>query len=580
VRFTFSGDGSNLISTTEDMANATVKAGKVIEETFGRKLQQVISVVAIEQAVQRTAEWNQQIQETAKKLGTTTTQLQTLNHIASQTGTAEADVQGLFDNIQQGALGALKGNDELLMSFKKIGITLDDLKNKTSSQLFDEVMQKTGDLGDVRNLDKITRMSINNITGTPENIFQSIQQGYQMQPGEGLEGKGQELINNNDILSDTESKEMQIAWSDFTTSLKEAAVKLAPLGTIILAIVKTFVDAIGGIANIISGFNDLIHGKFLDGLKKAGGTLLNAVWGVTGMLFSLFGGLVNLVGTWVGKINARAGKAVKGFADDFTTGWDQFKKDQNEALGISSDVANKGGAIGEAATMVISGGDTAVVKGVGLGARIAKPITRGLGMKGTTAQLGEIASNASKYQGIGNTTILAKEPPVPSGGSYASAKAARESNRKIVETMNLLTLQPNNKMLKRALKSTIPKEYKIAGNILDLTKPGLYMGLAGAGIVGLQAYKNLNQIASSPFTQSKPLTPAYAPMTFQQLAGGAAQLKMGNLFGVGSVGNKIVDLNNRMLHQLEMIRENTHPRKVPHLPQHFYTLPHNTPQGI
>jgi hypothetical protein len=176
IRYTIGVDGSNAVSGIKDIQDQTIQTGKVIEDVFGRKLKQVISVVAIEQAAQKTGEWPQAIEQTAKHLGTTAEQLQTLNHIASQTGNAESDVQGLFSNIQAGALAALQGNSELITSFKTLGISIGDIRSMNSSQLFDKVMKNTAAMGpDVRKLDVVHRQAIDNITGTPENTFQSIQ---------------------------------------------------------------------------------------------------------------------------------------------------------------------------------------------------------------------------------------------------------------------------------------------------------------------------------------------------------------------------------------------------------------------
>ena len=594
VRFTFSGDGSNYISTLSTMEDATLNAGKTIEEVFGRKLKQVISVVAIEQAVQRTAQWNQEIQQTAKKLGVTATQLQTLNHIASQTGTAEGDIQGLFENIQKAGMSALEGNDELITSFKKLGITIKDIQNSTSSELFSKVMAKTGEMGDVRKLDPRTRGYVDSITGTPENTFQSIQQDYQNTPGEGLGGKSSALEGNGQILSESDSKEMQIAWSDFVTNLKEAEIALMPLATILLSIVQVFLDAIGALANIGSGFNDLIHGKFSDAFQKIGSTLLNGIWGVTGMLFSMFGGLTGLVGGIVKMFNKKAGKSIEEFGKNFTDGWDQLKKDENESLGINKNIAKKGQALGEATTIVLTGGDTAVVKGAGMAARGASKLTKGLGMKGTTAQLEEIAANAKGYSGVGNTKVPGSLPnlgkPLPgsalgetweqrmaqknaiytAGQFQEKFKAAQKINPKLTKEDFIKTPEGealSNKAMEYAGSGGKEFTKGIHNHLLEAKSGFGIMGMLTSGLAGAENYKKL---ANQPYTQAYPLKPAFSPMAFQQLSGGSANLKMGGLFGVGSTGEKIVDLNQKMLYKLALIAEHTNPEK-PHMrPQHMY----------
>jgi hypothetical protein len=58
-------------------------------------------------------------------------------------------------------------------------------------------------------------------------------------------------------------------------------------------------------------------------------------------------------------------------------------------------------------------------------------------------------------------------------------------------------------------------------------------------------------------THPAEVTPILPALPFHQLPGGSGNLKMGGLFGVGSVGEKIIDLNTRMLERLQVIAINT-----------------------
>ena len=544
IYFTASLDGSRYISGTKEMQNATLDTGKIIEETFGRKLKEVISIVAIEQATQRTAQWANEIQQAAKHLGTTNEQLQTMQHIASATGTAESDVTGLFENIQKATQDAIDGNDELLASFKKLGITLADLQHMTSSEIFSKVMENMNNAGDLRTTaDQVQRRSVHNITGTTENTLESINAGYNATPGAGLSGKGSTLAGEGAIASDASIQELSAVWSQFVTSMKEAGTMLLPVASILVAIAKTLVDAFNGVADTVK---NLLTGNLKHAMAQIAGVVVNGGAAVAKTVIGLFGMIPGL------------GGAAKKWNKQIDEGQGVF----NSGVGLGGIDKQREEAIGSTALTVATMGESGA-------ARVGSAAYRGLS-KGS----GKIGMRGlSKWAG-GKSEVL-DEKVVAMNAKHADELQLQTRLKKLSSDPEMAKFFPEFKpFFEKTSKSSSNKLAWLQG------KPFLGPSILST-LTGMNAVNSIASAVGGPNSTASQPSKAFGPaMQFQQLAGGSSNLKMGGLFGIGSVGEKIVDLNQKMLYKLGQIADQTNPNHPHGLKgQHMYNQ-HSRAGGI
>jgi hypothetical protein len=80
-------------------------------------------------------------------------------------------------------------------------------------------------------------------------------------------------------------------------------------------------------------------------------------------------------------------------------------------------------------------------------------------------------------------------------------------------------------------------------------------GLFGIGMSGLKGVTNMQK--DKNIVASQNTNPIGMPLSFQQMAGGSANLKMGGMFGTGSLMDKLVSLNQKMAENLGTIAKNT-----------------------
>jgi len=494
----------------------TTATGKLIEEVFGRKLKQVISVVAIEQATQRTAEWAQQINQASKNLGTTAEQLQTLNHIASATGVADSAVTGLFDNIQKSAQDAIKGNGDLIASFNKLGMSVGDLMSMTNADIFSKVIANIPK--NIRTTsDQYMRQSVQHITGTPENTLMSIQAGYNTTPGADLTGKGTNLKNQGAIAGEDNIQELSAVWAQFMTSIKESGTLLLPLAGILVSIAKTLVDAFNGVADIIKNILTLNLGH---ALAQIVGVVVNGGAGVAKMVIGLFGhipGMKKFAAAWSGQINEGQDVA-------------------NKALGLGGIDKQRQEAIGNVATMVATAGEGNLAS---IGAYGAKGVSAGagkLGMKGLATKAGKLGDKFAVTASGLTDPAIAKDI----GEILKRERLKRDGGG--AEEM--------------AQNSKLPPSFDATYNKIKRGRAGL-AGAAGLG-AGAFGLKGISDAVNSG-NQDNPqnIKPIGLPMSFQQMAGGSANLKTGGMFGTGSLMDKLVSLNQRMSEHLATIAKNT-----------------------
>ena len=168
IEYRIGVDGSSGMSALSSLESKMKQVGNTAKSELAQKLKTVFTVTAIEEAVRRTADWAQQIEQTSKQLGISAEALQALQVIAAKTGLPTDAITGMFENIAKAREEALAGNKDLIVSFQNLGVSLKELQTTTKSQLFSDVMKGIPD--NVQNSQNYIRQSAADVTGnTPEN---------------------------------------------------------------------------------------------------------------------------------------------------------------------------------------------------------------------------------------------------------------------------------------------------------------------------------------------------------------------------------------------------------------------------
>lgn len=149
--FVDSGEAEKSISKTEEKASSLgdkFKKGAVVAGALGAAVVAGATTagVGLFALVNKTAEAADFIDKLSERTGISREELQRWKYAADQSGAdigkLEVGVKKLSDVMD----GAVNGNKLATESFKKIGISMDDLKNKSQEEIFDEVMTSLSDM--------------------------------------------------------------------------------------------------------------------------------------------------------------------------------------------------------------------------------------------------------------------------------------------------------------------------------------------------------------------------------------------------------------------------------------------------
>lgn len=551
LNYTLGLDCSNFFSGLKNSENAAKTTSKAIQDAFGSKLKQVLSFAAIEEGIRRTGEWAAEIEKTSRALGMSAEALQTLQYIASKTGTSESAVTGMFENIGKARDEALRGNQELIQSFGRLGITFDDLRNKSKKELFSKT------LGSI-NLGTATegqRSAIQNITGTPPGVIKGFQAGMD---GGNFSDIQEKLAKEGSITKEEDIGTLAQQWADIMTSMKEIGTDLIPVAEFALAIVKMVIDGIGGIVQLVSdavkGIWSLLNGDF-DKAKIAFGDfgllVANMGYGLLKMVY----GVVDFISGLLSKI-----PMLKGIKSDFVKELQDAQNTANQTYHTSTKTVKRGQAAGELIGTVISAGEGAVNS---IGREVG-------GVLGHTAESMGAKGIAGKIRKIGQPT-----GPDKYMRDYTMRKAYNDMG--IYEAEGSLwhkgggrlseseTIAAHEAALSEAKPNFAAHEAsKGAGHLnraygIGSTITG-QLGLTGAFGIPLRASRSIRRTQEGLVApeDEKPIMPFRGMgmgMGGEGGGMGTAMLKIGGMAGSGE--NKIVRLNIQMVDLLSKIQENT-----------------------
>lgn len=581
VKFTIDADNSKAIAGIKQVGTTSKDVGKQIQEAFGSKIKQILSFTAVEEGIRRTAEWASEISKTARALGITTDALQVLNKVASKTGTPTEAVQSMFENINKSRDEALRGNQQLILSFQKLGVTYQQLSTLSKNDLFGQTLKGVSLPG---SKDQMLRAATQDITGTPENVIGGFINGMSKsgnQPDWNKTSEGEDIVPAEDIST------LSALWDQIKVSFQEIAGDFVPLVTIIMAFVKLLVDAFGAITGLFKDAVDIVIGILTGDWDKVGDALLNISSMIVNAVIGFAKSLVSVVDwatNWIAKTAAKFGIG-SGKGTNAAQSIQDWADEKNKNLGLSSKTAKRGQALGETLTIIASGGAGGIRKMgslVGRGAGELSGIAGNFGAKGTAGMLEGFAGKAKSWGGLSPEArvTLKNEADIKKFTDMANQRMADMGLRKnkkgnptlgghelSSDQMDQFAMDTFGQVLKEN-KSEFSKSFSTMSNRWKGARIentiGVLTAATGIGATGYNELENQKSKNYMPGGNAGPILPMYGAKGLSvpgDSSGGSTMLKMGGMFGAGD--SKIVKLNIEMVKLLTMIQTNTSPYSKP-----------------
>lgn len=105
-----------------------------LENAVGRlaknQFAQFASAAAVGEAIRRTIEYGGRVQDLSNRLGISTTAVQEWDYALKQSGSSIESAAGFFDRLATSRKKALAGDENMVNSFRALGVSIDDLKSK------------------------------------------------------------------------------------------------------------------------------------------------------------------------------------------------------------------------------------------------------------------------------------------------------------------------------------------------------------------------------------------------------------------------------------------------------------------
>lgn len=349
VKFRIEGDGTSALKALNDVKRGMGDVKNVMAQEITQKIKQAFSVGAIEEMTRRTAEWATNLTNTAKRLQVTTQELQGFQLAGSRIGMETGKVEGFFNTLEDSSYEALKGNAQLLISFQKLGIGMDDLRKKAPAQLFEKVL---GGLGSAKGI-----QGAQEIFGRGDTVdLQRLSATLGGQSGAEFAHKSGLAVGDNDL------QEITVAWRGVLEGIKGIGVQLLPLVKVILAIVDGLVKMVGGILGTVTGI--------VGDLGTMAGQMSAGDWkGAAKTFGKMTVGRLSNMGAGIAKA------ATLGFANKQIDEWMKPGNDLLEKSGMGLTNAEKGHSEGAGegiATALLAGGPKIGEGAIGFLARKAE----------------------------------------------------------------------------------------------------------------------------------------------------------------------------------------------------------------
>lgn len=155
---TFGLDASNFHSEMDRVRTHGHEGSRDLSSAFGEaiseKLGQFGSLAFAEEAIRRTVEWGEKTMVLSERLGMTTDQVQKWDFALKLNGSTMEEAAGFFEKLataQMKVVHGEKGADNLAAAFKRLGVSIDDLKEKRVQEITEQIARALQQ-GDVEQL--------------------------------------------------------------------------------------------------------------------------------------------------------------------------------------------------------------------------------------------------------------------------------------------------------------------------------------------------------------------------------------------------------------------------------------------
>lgn len=143
--------GAALSAAEMRAAQAGGKIASSLGSSVAGKLAGIASVAGIGEAVRRTVEYGGKVQDLSDRLGISTDAVQSWDYALRQSGSSIDQAVGFFEKLSMARKAALSGDDKMVESFRRLGVTVGDLKSKRVEDLAGSIA-KTFQAGDAQAL--------------------------------------------------------------------------------------------------------------------------------------------------------------------------------------------------------------------------------------------------------------------------------------------------------------------------------------------------------------------------------------------------------------------------------------------
>lgn len=615
VNFTLGVDGSKFISGMKNAQGSINDFSNSVQKEITNKLKYAFSMAAIEEATRRTGQWAQELNNTAKAMGIGTEALQTLELLARKTGTPKDAVVGMFESISNARDEALKGNQDMIMSFSRLGVSIEDLQTMTKEELFGTTQEgiakaagkdKKGNQIPLSEADNQTRAAAKMVTGgTPENFIMDIQKELE-KAGGGAEAFGkitEKEKEEGNIMPEQAVADLAKVFSDIKDSFHDIFIQLAPILGMLLSLFSTAVTALGGIVEMIKDIFNVVVGvltgdseKIKTAMASLGLLIMNIGFGFAKALTSLFDlltrSILSLI-SWIPGMKKTTDNWKASYGNVLTDSVKIYQDEANKAykqqFKTSDKTSKRGEAMGEMLPAIIGGGG-ALTKGI---ANEMAGIAEKIGMKGTANVLnkaGEFAGGVagksseeikSMVQGSitkgmqnlekGLDQLMAKKGMVKGQGQFAKMgekEWTKDASGNLVRTETAASRQQTAEYnLRRSATAKSPEGRALLSKEVKSIQE-MFGGLGGksigygASIMGIVAsfLGGKDKEKGTPPTKVKPILPPTG--FFGETKGGeTSMLKIGGIFG-SNFQSRMIKLTQQMVNLLAAIQTNTQARRA------------------
>jgi hypothetical protein len=510
VKFRIEGDGTSALKALNDVKRGMADVKNVMASEISQKIKQAFSVGAIEEMTRRTAQWANELTNTARKLQVTTDELQGFQIAARKLGMDEGKVEGYFNTLEDSAYEALKGNTALLISFGKLGIKMDELRNKKPAQLFESVLKGISTPAGIQGAQEIFGR------GEPQDL-RSIA-GVMG----GKTGAQMAAENPNQVVPAEDLAQIKASWGALLQSLVKVRSYFATFVSFLLDLVTGLIEMVRGTVSMVTrGWKLIAYGigsmfgskaskKKLEELSKESEGAATAIG--AGIRNSLKG-MVNMGARVVG-------------ADDV---FDYEQKPEGMSQKLWEDAQGTGAAItaiGTGGTRGFTGKGPSGLTGVATGT------FNKLSTAGGKAFVSRMMRGSVRIGSMEDVASMWKELGL---GEFTAPKNALEAQSILDKIQEQIV---TSKGRGPQLNAKIAQIMASVGSALST-----YGSFAGVGMVGARKSLAEQALGEAPFSGRNPM------MNFGGFGGGGggnANLRIGGVFGT-DVSFKIIQLNQEMV---------------------------------